>query len=82
MPRSWRAKRSIRFATCSKRWLGFAVLDERCDGPVSMRHSRAYLHHLFRAREPVVHGLLTLHNIKFMNDMMRELREAIWRDEV
>ena len=31
LPRSWRAKRSIRFASCSICWLGFAVFDERCD---------------------------------------------------
>ena len=63
----------------------YRPLDEALDGTNdagSCMLSRAYLHHLWRAKEPVVHGLLTLHNIKFMNDMMRELREAIWRDEV
>ena len=45
-------------------------------------HSRAYLHHLWRAKEPAVHGLLTLHNIKFMMDLMAELRGQIWRDEI
>jgi queuine tRNA-ribosyltransferase len=56
--------------------------DPECDGFVSKNYSRAYLHHLWRANEPVVHGLLTLHNIKFMADLMAELRAAIWRNEI
>lgn len=52
------------------------------DGLVATRYTRAYLHHLWKAKEPVVHGLLTLHNIKYMADLMRDLRAAIWRDEI
>ena len=60
----------------------YAPVDAACDGFVSTNYSRAYLHHLWRANEPVVHGLLTLHNIKFMADLMAELRAAILRDEL
>lgn len=60
----------------------YGPVDPRCDGFVSTRFSRAYLHHLWRANEPAVHGLLTLHNIKFMMDMMADLRGAIMRDEI
>jgi queuine/archaeosine tRNA-ribosyltransferase len=38
----------------------YAPLDAACDGFVATHYSRAYLHHLWRAHEPVVHGLLTL----------------------
>lgn len=60
----------------------YGPVDPRCDGFVSQNFSRAYLHHLWRANEPVVHGLLTLHNVKHMMDLMAELREKIWRDEI
>ena len=60
----------------------YGPIDPACDGFVATNFSRAYLHHLWRAREPIVHGLLTLHNIKFMADYMAGLRAAILRDEV
>lgn len=60
----------------------YGPVDPECDGFVSRTYSRAYLHHLWKAREPLVHGLLTLHNIKFMNDLCAELRQRIMRDEV
>jgi len=57
-------------------------VDEQCDGYVSTRFSRAYLHHLWKAQEPLVHSLCTLHNIKFMCDMCAEIRQRIFRDEI
>jgi len=60
----------------------YGPIDPACDGYVSRNYSRAYLHHLWKANEPVVQGLLTLHNIKFMNDMCADLRQKILRDEV
>jgi queuine tRNA-ribosyltransferase len=40
-------------------------------------HTRAYLHYLLRARELTGMRLLTLHNLTFMERLMRGLREAI-----
>ena len=60
----------------------YGPLDPACAGFVSTNYSRAYLHHLWRANEPVVHGLLTLHNIQFMMDYMANLRMRILLDEV
>ena len=60
----------------------YGPVDAACDGAVSTTYSRAYLHHLWRANEPVVHGLCTLHNIKFMMDTMTAMRRAILRDEL
>ncbi|MGH2916002.1 MAG: tRNA guanosine(34) transglycosylase Tgt [Solirubrobacteraceae bacterium] len=39
--------------------------------------SRAYLHHLLRAREPTALRLLTLHNLGFIARLMEDLRAAI-----
>ena len=57
-------------------------IDPACNGFVSTHYSRAHLHHLWKANEPVVHGLMTLHNIKYMADLMAGLRAQILRNEI
>lgn len=52
-------------------------LDPECRCPTCARHSRAYLHHLFRAEEMLGPMLLTWHNIQYYQDLMRGLRAAI-----
>ena len=42
------------------------------------RHSRAYLHHLFRADEILGPMLLTWHNLTYYQSLMRGIREAIF----
>ncbi len=52
-------------------------LDAGCRCPACARHSRAYLHHLFRADEMLGPMLLTWHNLTYYNDLMAGLRRAI-----
>ena len=52
-------------------------LDAECPCPACTRHSRAYLHHLFRAEEMLGPMLLTWHNIQYYQDLMRGMRAAI-----
>ena len=52
-------------------------LDEGCTCPACAGHSRAYLHHLFQAKEMLGAVLLTWHNIHYYQDLLRGLREAI-----
>ncbi len=52
-------------------------IDPGCDCPACARHSRAYLHHLFKAGEMLGPMLLTWHNIQYYQDLMAELRAAI-----
>ncbi|MBR0669992.1 tRNA guanosine(34) transglycosylase Tgt [Neoroseomonas soli] len=52
-------------------------LDPDCSCPACRRHSRAYLHHLFKAGEMLGPMLLTWHNIQYYQDLMAELRAAI-----
>ena len=52
-------------------------LDPDCSCPACARHSRAYLHHLFKAGEMLGPMLLTWHNIQYYQDLMHDLREAI-----
>ena len=52
-------------------------LDPGCACPACRGHSRAYLHHLFKANEMLGPMLLTWHNIQYYQDLMAELRAGI-----
>jgi queuine tRNA-ribosyltransferase len=54
-----------------------APLDPGCPCPACTRHSRAYLHHLFRAGEILGPMLLTWHNLAYYQSLMRGMRTAI-----
>ena len=57
-------------------------LDEACACAACTRHSRAYLHHLFRCDEMLGPILLTTHNLTFYQDLMAHLRDAIAAGEL
>jgi queuine tRNA-ribosyltransferase len=48
-----------------------------CPCPACTRHTRGYLHYLVRARELTAVRLLTMHNLTFMAQLMRQLRAAV-----
>jgi queuine tRNA-ribosyltransferase len=52
-------------------------LDDQCACTACTRHSRAYLHHLFRADEMLGPMLLTQHNLTYYQSLMRGMRAAI-----
>ena len=54
-----------------------APLDSECDCVTCRKFSRAYLRHLFIAGEMLGPTLLSLHNIAFYQNLMRDLRAAI-----
>lgn len=53
------------------------ALDENCACLCCTRHTRAYLHHLFRAEEMLGPMLLTMHNLTYYQSLMQDGREAI-----
>jgi queuine tRNA-ribosyltransferase len=57
-------------------------LDRECPCPACSRHSRAYLHHLFRAQEMLGPMLLTWHNITYYQSLMSGIRESIRAGEL
>jgi queuine tRNA-ribosyltransferase len=63
--------RNARFATDDR------PLDPGCRCPACARHSRAYLHHLFRCEEMLGPMLLTWHNVTYYQGLMRDMRAAI-----
>ena len=52
-------------------------LDEKCRCPACSQYSRAYLHHVFKAREMISGMLLTWHNLHYFQELMSEMRSAI-----
>jgi len=52
-------------------------LEPGCECPGCRKHSRAYLHHLFRAGEMLGPILLTWHNLTYYQTLMRGIRSAI-----
>jgi queuine tRNA-ribosyltransferase len=52
-------------------------LDPDCPCPACADYSRAYLHHLFKAKEMLGPILLTRHNLHYYQQIMAGLREAI-----
>lgn len=53
-------------------------LDEQCTCPACRNYSRAYLHHVFRAQEMISGMLLTWHNLHYYQELMQEMRDAIY----
>lgn len=52
-------------------------VDPTCDCYTCQHYSRAFLHHLHRAKELSYYRLASLHNLRFMVRLTRELRSAI-----
>jgi len=55
-------------------------IDSECDCYACQNYSRAYVHHLVKAEEPLAWRLLTCHNIRFYHRLMAQIRDAILRD--
>ncbi|HJT81825.1 MAG TPA: tRNA guanosine(34) transglycosylase Tgt [Chthoniobacterales bacterium] len=52
-------------------------IEEGCECPACREFSRAYIRHLIKAEEILGLRLITLHNLHFYLDLMRQAREAI-----
>ncbi|MFN8535783.1 MAG: tRNA guanosine(34) transglycosylase Tgt [Dehalococcoidia bacterium] len=52
-------------------------IEEGCDCPACQSYSRGWLRHLFMAGEPLGLRLATLHNLRFLWNLMAEIRRAI-----
>jgi queuine tRNA-ribosyltransferase len=52
-------------------------IDEGCDCPTCRSYTRAYIRHLFKAKEMLALRLCVLHNLYFYNKLMADIRNAI-----
>ena len=57
-------------------------IDENCPCHTCKTVSRSYLHHLLKAKELYVMQAITVHNIAFMNRLLKAIRTAIAEDRL
>ncbi|PCK70991.1 queuine tRNA-ribosyltransferase-like protein [Paenibacillus larvae subsp. larvae B-3650] len=60
----------------------FGPLDPECSCYTCKHYSRAYIRHLIKADETFGIRLTTYHNLHFLLDLMRQVREAIREDRL
>lgn len=58
----------------------FTPLDPECDCECCRNYSKAYLNHLFRAKEGLGTRLMSIHNLRFLIRLMEGIRQAIKED--
>lgn len=56
-------------------------LDENCTCTTCQNFTRAYISHLFRSRELLSYSLLSVHNVHFLVNLTKQIREAILKDQ-
>lgn len=55
----------------------FSPIDEDCDCYTCRHYTRAYLHHLFKAKEMLSATLATIHNERYIVRLVDEVRQSI-----
>ena len=55
-------------------------IDDTCGCPACRRYTKAYIRHLFKAKEMLAMRLCVMHNLYFFNSLMEEIRQAIEED--
>ncbi len=66
----------------SKHREDFFPIEEDCSCYTCKNHTKAYIHHLLKAKELIAASLITIHNVHFMNKMMTAIRHAIKNDSL
>ncbi|WP_107572538.1 tRNA guanosine(34) transglycosylase Tgt [Clostridioides difficile] len=60
----------------------FTPLDSECDCYACKNYSRAYIRHLIKANEILGARLITTHNLHFLLNLMKQIRQAIMEDRL
>ena len=55
-------------------------IDENCDCETCKNYSKAYIRHLFKAKEALALKLSVTHNLRFYNKLMEDIRASIEND--
>lgn len=61
----------------SKYELDTRPIEEGCGCEACKNYSRAYIRHLFKAKEMLAQRLCVLHNLYFYNNLMKQIRDAL-----
>ncbi len=60
--------------------LQFEPLMEGCNCYTCANYTKAYVHHLFKAKEILGHRLASIHNLHFMVNLVKQIRQSILND--
>ena len=60
----------------------FTPMDSECNCPACRDHTRAYIRHLLKAGEMYGLRLATIHNLYFLLNLMKSVRQAIMEDRL
>ena len=52
-------------------------VSEHCDCLTCRRYSRGYLHHLYHIKDATFMRLATIHNLRFMSQVVERLSESV-----
>ncbi len=55
----------------------FTPLDEKCDCYACRNHTKAYIRHLYKTQEATAATLLSIHNIHFLLNLVKNIRKSI-----
>ena len=69
----------VRNAAYERDW---SCLDENCDCYACRNFTKAYIHHLIKAKEILGVRLLSIHNLRFLVKLMEHVRTAIEEDRL
>ena len=58
----------------------FTPLDPECDCYCCKFYTKAYLHHLIKSDEILAPRLISIHNVQFLENLMKNIRQAIKED--
>jgi queuine tRNA-ribosyltransferase len=56
------------------------TLDPNCNCYTCQNFTRGYIHHLFRCKELLAYNLLSLHNVHFLVNLTKQIRQSILDD--
>ncbi len=59
-----------------------SALDPECDCFVCKNHTRSYIRHLLKGKEILGQRLVTYHNLYFLKNLMKQVRQAIKEDRL
>ena len=65
---------NVNTAACRR---DFSPIDPECDCYTCAHYTRAYLHHLFKAKEMLASTLCTIHNERFIVSLVDRIRASI-----
>ena len=55
----------------------FSPLDKKCNCYTCRNHTKAYIRHLYKTQEATAATLLSIHNIHFLINLAKDLRNSI-----